>query len=324
MKDNRWRCIQIAATLLYRYCGKIRIEGVNSSLCDLIVTVLNQDRYKFAVKLVSSSFRRTVEYKEYLQNLEANKSASSMPIVLLSINEKEETATIGLLLGFFWNKAFLNESLVMNKFNETSWAILQERLMAVSKNIHPIMSGNYMVVKEISVRIRKEGDRSIEGKFVYLRNLSETYKMQAVPENLSFKDKFYRLLNGIPQQEYPTDFLDEVIQKSINRQFPDNNSHSSLMVFSTELRNVFLKYNRYFKKDIPLTFTIDGNLDELNKLVGIIQLPSITLNLLTLPEDELAFNGISLFYGLKVIDIANEIKMIFDLKPSYHQVKEYL
>lgn len=85
-----------------------------------------------------------------------------------------------------------------------------------------------------------------------------------------------------------------------------------------------MKYNRYFKKDIPLTFTIDGNLDELNKLVGIIQLPSITLNLLTLPEDELAFNGISLFYGLKVIDIANEIKMIFDLKPSYHQVKEYL
>lgn len=72
------------------------------------------------------------------------------------------------------NKAYLNESLVMNKFNETSWAILQERLMAVNKNIHPIMFSNYMVVKEISVRIRKEGDRSIEGKFVYLRNLSET------------------------------------------------------------------------------------------------------------------------------------------------------
>lgn len=324
MKDNRWRCIQIAATLLYRYCGKIRIEGVNSSLWDLIVTVLNEDKYKFAVKLVSSSFRRTVEYKEYLQNLEANKSASSMPIVLLSINEKEETATIGLLLGFFWNKAYLNESLVMNRFNETSWAILQERLMVVDKNIHPIMSGNYMVVKEMLVRIRKEGDKYIEGRFVYLRNLSETYKMQAVPENLSFKDKFYRLVNGIPQQEYPADFLDEVIQKSISRQFPDNNSHSSLMVFSTELNNVFLKYKGYSKIDIPLTFTIDGNIDELNKLVGIIQLPSITLNLLTLPEDELAFNGFSLFYGLKVSDIANEIKMIFNLKPSYHQVKEYL
>lgn len=229
-----------------------------------------------------------------------------------------------LLLGFLGNKAYLNESLVMNKFNETSWAILQERLMAVNKNIHPIMSSNYMVVKEISVRIRKEGDRSIEGKFVYLRNLSETYKMQTVSEKLSFKDKFYRLLNGIPQQEYPTDFLDEVIQKYINRQFPDNNSHSSLIVFSTKLRNVFLKYNRYSKIDIPLTFTIDGNLDELNKLIGIIQLPSITLNLLILPENELAFNGISLFYGLKVSDIANEIKMIFNLKPSCHQVKEYL
>ena len=36
------------------------------------------------------------------------------------------------------------------------------------------------------------------------------------------------------------------------------------------------------------------------------------------------FNGISLFYGLKVSDIANEIKMIFNLKPSCHQVKEYL
>lgn len=324
MKENKWRCIQIAATLLYRYCGKIRIEGVSSQLWDLVVTVLNNPQYQFVVKLVSSSFRKTNEYKKYLQNIETNKNSCSKPIVLLSVNEKEETATIGLLLGYFWNRAYMNDSLVMNKFNESSWAILNERLTAIDKNIHPIMSGNYMVVKEISVTVHNGINNYSEGKFVYLRNLSGTYKMQASPENLSFKEKFDRLLNGIPQNEYPTDFLDRIIQDAVSKQFPDNKLHSSLMVFSTEIRDVFLNYNIYSKIDIPLTFTIDGNFDVLKKIVGIILPSSMTLNLLTFPQEEANFNGISLSYGLKANDIANEIKDILDLQPSYHQVKEYL
>lgn len=324
MKENKWRCIQIAATLLYRYCGKIRIEGVSSQLWDLVVTVLNNPQYQFVVKLVSSSFRKTNEYKKYLQNIETNKSSCSKPIVLLCVNEKEETATIGLLLGYFWNRAYMNDSLVMNKFNESSWAILNERLTAIDKNIYPIMSGNYMVVKEISVTVSNGINNSSEGKFVYLRNLSGTYKMQASPENLSFKEKFDRLLNGIPQNEYPTDFLDRIIQDAVSKQFPDNKLHSSLMVLSTEIRDVFLNYNIYSKIDIPLTFTIDGNFDELKKIVGIILPASMTLNLLTFPQEEANFNGISLSYGLKANNIANEIKYILDLQPSYHQVKEYL
>lgn len=324
MKENKWRCIQIAATLLYRYCGKIRIEGVSSQLWDLVVTVLSNPQYQFVVKLVSSSFRKTNEYKKYLQNIEANKSSCSKPIVLLSVNEKEETATIGLLLGYFWNRAYMNDSLVMNKFNESSWAILNERLTAIDKNIHPIMSGNYMVVKEISVTVHNGINNYSEGKFVYLRNLSGTYKMQASPENLSFKEKFDRLLNGIPQNEYPTDFLDRIIQNAVSKQFPDNKLHSSLMVFSTEIRDVFLNYNIYSKIDIPLNFTIDGNFDELKKIVGIIFPSSMTLNLLTFPQEEANFNGISLSYGLKANNIAKEIKDILDLQPSYHQVKEYL
>lgn len=324
MKGNKWRCIQIAATLLYRYCGKIRIEGVSSQLWDLVVTVLNDQQYQFVVKLVSSSFRKTNEYKTYLQTIEANQSSCSKPIVLLCINEKEETAKIGLLLGFFWNKAYLNDSLVMNNFNESSWAILNDRLTAIDRNIHPIMSGKYMVVKEISVTVRIGNNNYSEGKFVYLRNLSDIYKMQTSPESLSFKEKFDRLLNGIPQNEYPTDFLDEIIQSAVNKRFPDNKSHSSLMIFSTEIRDVFLNYNIYSKIDIPLTFTIEGNFDELKKIIGIIIPSSMILNLLTLPHEEANFNDISLSYGLKANNIANEIKDILDLQPSYHQVKEYL
>ena len=324
MKGNKWRCIQIAATLLYRYCGKIRIEGVSSQLWDLVVTVLNDPQYQFVVKLVSSSFRKTTEYKTYLQTIETNQSSCSKPIVLLCINEKEETAKIGLLLGFFWNRAYLNDSLVMNNFNESSWAILNDRLTAIDRNIHPIMSGNYMVVKEISVTIRIANNNYSEGKFVYLRNLSDTYKMQTSPESLSFKEKFDRLLNGIPQNEYPTDFLDEIIQSAVNKRFPDNKSHSSLMIFSTEIRDVFLNYNIYSKIDIPLTFTIEGNFDELKKIIGTILPSSMILNLLTLPHEATNFNGISLSYGLKANNIANEIKDIIDLQPSYHQVKEYL
>lgn len=247
MKDNKWRRIQIAATLLYRYCGKVRIEGVSSRLWDLVVTVLNNPQYQFVVKLVSSSFRQTTEYKTYLQEIETNKSSCSKPIVLLCVNEKEETAKIGLLLGFFWNRAYLNDSLVMNKFNESSWAILNERLTAIDRNIHPIMSGKYMVIKEIFVSARNGINSYSEGRFVYLRNLSETYKMQVSPNNLSFKEKFDRLLNGIPQHEYPTDFLDKIIQDAVSKQFPDNNLHSSLMIFSSEIRDVFLKYNSYSK-----------------------------------------------------------------------------
>lgn len=325
MKRDKWRCIQIAATLLYRYCGKIRIERVSSPLWDLIITVLGDSKYQFAVKLVRSSFRRTTEYKTYLQNIVVDKSSCSKPIVLLCVNEKEETATIGMLLGFFWNKAYLNDSLVMNRFDESSWAVLNERLLATGRDIHPIMSDKYMVVKEISVSVNKDRDNYSEGKIVYLRNLSETYKMQVSPKDLSFNEKFERLLNGIPQQEYPDDFLDKIIQKAICRQYPDNNSHNSLMIFSSDIRDVFLNYNRYPSRiDVPLTFTVEGDFDELKKVVGTILPSSITLNLLTFPCEEANFTGVSLSYGLKANDISNEIKEIFDLLPSYHQIKEYL
>lgn len=96
------------------------------------------------------------------------------------------------------------------------------------------------------------------------------------------------------------------------------------MIFSSEIRDVFLKYNSYSKIDIPLTFIVEGNINELKKIIGTILPSSVILNLLTLPPNESNFNGISLSYGLKANNIANEIKGIIDLQPSYHQVKEYL
>ena len=52
------------------------------------------------------------------------------------------------------------------------------------------------------------------------------------------REKFSRILKGVPEDEYPNDFLDDLILSMIRQQFPRASMESKLMLFSSELRDI--------------------------------------------------------------------------------------
>ena len=49
------------------------------------------------------------------------------------------------------------------------------------------------------------------------------------------REKYNRLLTGVPEDEYPNDFLDNSIFSMVQQQFPDAQMKSSMMLFSWKI-----------------------------------------------------------------------------------------
>ena len=49
------------------------------------------------------------------------------------------------------------------------------------------------------------------------------------------RERFERLFSGIPEEEYPSDILDQTIIEMVQQEFPNSSIESKLILFSSEL-----------------------------------------------------------------------------------------
>ena len=101
-EQKRTRAAQIAAVALKKSVPFLRIEKVDSLMFEILATV-PYDLFKFGIKLVSSSFLRTVSYDKYLKYLNTvdySNMNNQLPILLLAVNESSESVKIGIQVGF--------------------------------------------------------------------------------------------------------------------------------------------------------------------------------------------------------------------------------
>ena len=83
-EQKRTRAAQIAAVALKKSVPFLRIEQVDSLMFDILATV-PYDLFQFGIKLVSSSFLRTVSYDKYLKYLNTvdySKMDNQLPILI--------------------------------------------------------------------------------------------------------------------------------------------------------------------------------------------------------------------------------------------------
>lgn len=69
---------------------------------DILATV-PYDLFQFGIKLVSSSFLRTISYDKYLKYLNTvdySNISNHLPILILAVNESSELVKIGVQVGF--------------------------------------------------------------------------------------------------------------------------------------------------------------------------------------------------------------------------------
>lgn len=321
-----WRIVQLAANILYRYCGNVRIESQESLLFDIIVTDLATS-LKFGVKVGSSSFVNSDTYKEYIDYLESfrfDNSVEQIPLLLMLVNESSESASIGFQIARIKDKIVICKNVSMKSVNEKNMAIIMDQIKSMDDTIRVLSTYGMKIIKRMHIEIQDSAGVLHFGTICYLRDFSEKYKMNRKIVN-DEKERFDKLVNGIIESEYPEDELDIEIMSAVKNRFPNASSSSNLLLFSSELRDVQIESTNSVKILVPfITRPLIASLNPIvmQALKGI-EFPSFKLDLYIRSRFDVAsFNDLSFDI---VIPIDGLLKKVSDIKmalSTLHSPKE--
>ena len=132
-------------------------------------------------------------------------------------------------------------------------------------------------IKCIGISAKDSTSNSCQAQIVYLRRPGEMYCMNT-PVVLDDAEKFHRHLNGIPEEEYPKDELDDMIFNVVRMKYPDAKVHSTLLFSSYDMANLY-RY-KMMKKRIDSKIIVEPDFSTLNpSLNSGVVIPQIPLEL---------------------------------------------
>lgn len=129
-KQRELRILNIAAMILYRYCGDISIIEPSTSFVDMIVRD-NTSGKEFGVNVKSSSFLRNKSYDDYVSKLSGILGEPSLlykPILLMLVNEQQESAQIGYQVKWFHGEAHIYRTVKVQSANEKNLTQIIEKI----------------------------------------------------------------------------------------------------------------------------------------------------------------------------------------------------
>lgn len=237
--SKRIRTEQIAAIALIRTLTGIRLEQTFGSLFDILAT-FPSDGLRFGINVVSSSFSETVSYDkylEYLSSVDYSERDNRLPIVIVSVNESSETAMIGIQVGWRFGRPVVFKKPAMMSLTKENANKIMDVIKTMDETIRILSEHRTKVIKYISISKQDHRGMNHHAQIVYMRDLTEEYKMKP-KEVVDESEKFNRMLNGVPEDEYPNDFLDKAILSMVQQQFHDARMRSRLLLFSSDLRDI--------------------------------------------------------------------------------------
>lgn len=206
------RMLQIAAMILYRNVPNITLVQSNDNAYDILCSS-TIDELRFGINVVSSSFSTSNTYEHYLNYLDSIDYSDKnyrIPILLMAVNESTETAMIGIQVGWRFGRPIVFKKPTMRSVTQENADKIINSVKMMDNTIRMLSEHGMKIVKTIAVESIQHNGRAHHAKIVYLRDFTEQYKMKqkiVVDE----REKFNRLFNGIPEDEYPNDFLDDSI-----------------------------------------------------------------------------------------------------------------
>lgn len=235
------RMMRIAAKILYKNCGNVRIEKVATPFWDLIVTNMNEG-YSFAVSVKSSTYNKSKAFEqyyiEYASDFITNGPNVRMPVLLMCVNESEESALVCQMLYLRGDSYVVNNNPTRRTLNAQNWPVIEDNLRQANRMVFLLNQTNWKIKKTITITL-EDHRRNASARIIYLRDFTPEYKMHQ-KEPADNQEKIMRLIKGIPEDEYPSDTLDAIILKCIEDQYgTENISHrSDTMFFSTDLKTL--------------------------------------------------------------------------------------
>lgn len=279
------RC-RVAAKYFFRFCNSLKISRVEYPYYDLFIED-GQTGLSFGVKVIDENYLESEDYNlnylPLLKGIDDFNYSPRVPIALFNVNEVTETGKCGIILSLDWNGAKINYPTFMKDLNDKShFERMMNELNMSDYMVRSLRDDSLGVLKtlllKLPIRYGSSPEREAFAKIAYRRSFTKNYKLNS-PKVVSREEQFKRFMNGIPQNEYPNDYLDEVIVRSISTKFDIVDNKSSLFLFNTELKDLKLEYRGKARKDIIIQTEpiLDDKAIEL--LGSLISCPRINLTL---------------------------------------------
>lgn len=226
-----------AAMLLAQFMPEYKVFFSNSGLYDLTVEEPFEN-IRFGVEVVTPELMKTPEFKQYIDTISEYKYSwfsERLPILLICFDSDTETLRWHFLVSWDKEEPTINHMVDWKNFNENTLSDLLPQLREQSPMARVLEDKKICLIKRIYVT-REYAGQTHKAYFCYLRKFTSDYKMQEEPEELDEKEKFNRLLNGIPEELYPRDLLDDRIMDAISLFCPNLMMKSKVMLINKELQ----------------------------------------------------------------------------------------
>ena len=155
---------------------------------------------------------------------------------------------IGFLLFWDYNRCYINDNIYWRELNVQTSEWLRLQLQSHRQRIVQLPLKNLRVIKTINLNTKD----FLESEIIYLRKFGENYRMSKSPI-LTEQERFNRILNGTPENEYPQDDLDKLILYTVQMQYPKAEVKSKLLLFDVDLLDI-----RHLKDKRKNIFSIHG------------------------------------------------------------------
>ena len=229
-----------------------------------------------------------------LADIDCTQGINQIPIILMAVDEPTESAKIAFLLGWRLGKPRIYKNFEFRNLNQKTADICLQLIKSLDEVIRILSTDDLNVLKKITFSKKIQNNRVQQAEILYLRKLSSTYRM-CQKEIVDEKERFERLLKGMPEEEYPQDELDTVILDAVKKQFRNAKVYSKLMLFSTELDE--LQFYRDVHR-VAITLSVSPDLSQLPPvaLAMLDGLKKFSVNLDIFVENifyQQAFDGVS-------------------------------
>ena len=281
-KNNRDIILcRIAANILYKNIEGIEVSFSKNPLCDLMVE--DQSAFlRFGVVVRDRTVYSSQDHAEDVNVLNQRSfllKEERLPILLMRVDQESETLQFGYLLTWEKYRASIHPNVTWRDITSESWSDLIENLKEMDRVIRVLSDDKISVVKRVAVeRIIPNGGIA-HGEIIYLRKFTEQYTMKQ-KEVESEQEKFHRMVFGIPEDEYPTDILDDVILKGIEKVFPNPRKKSQILLLNAELQDLKIDLHKDRKSiHVFVEPAFEELTEHLGQLIGSKNILSIPLSL---------------------------------------------
>lgn len=290
----------MAASDIKKYLPNAALEQNSSPYWDFIVRIEDHE-ILFGVKIVRTDYARSKSYTDYIDVLRQHDAEQKLPIALICVNEAKEDLRTGILLSWQYRRPSIDSNVTLKPSSRERWNYLVDVIKATASEHYKVgvlHSENCYIKKTIDLNVTDLNGRIYIGELVYLRKLSEEYRMNS-PVERTPEEQFNVLLNGIPREEYPSDVLDDAIFEAIQQTFDVEPVRNEMLILTTELRDA-LRYRDYLRGEVSvsITPTINDIMDVAIRLMGQFSVFNVGIDLFVHSNEDLQFfNGRTFAYN---------------------------